>query len=159
MSDYRLLEGLFESHRCPAIFGPPRPKFRRHKQGIAYERRVGRELLSLSNKGYIGYLEHNPWFSFTDKCGTGQCCPDFIFQYKGDIVVVEVKHTWVAEAQGKLAELYCPVVGETYNCHTFGLVICRNTIFAAPKAYFTLGEALEKSPHLLHWPMTGRIMW
>jgi hypothetical protein len=135
------------------------------KQGLRYERRVGKELQSHVASGRFTRLEHNPWFTFTDAYGTANCSPDFVL-YGGAagptdpaVTIVEVKLTWVEVAIHKLNNLYGPVVSMALGLPALSLIICRNLTPESPPAENALGAALRSPYRLLHWPDIGHILW
>lgn len=155
--DFRLIHGLMSAQRCVAPHDASRGSNRSAKIGLRYERLVWKALEAVSE---FAHVEHNPWFSFTDMNGFGSCCPDFlVWHQRYGIIIIEVKLTWVPEALPKLQELYMPVVGLALNTVTAPLVICRTLIPQAPKASFSVEDALRGESPLLHWLGHGRIVW
>jgi hypothetical protein len=163
-ADYRIVD--VASLRAARL---GRPYYKAHgnslaaKNGLRYEKRVGKELEHMVKLGRLGKVEHNPWFTFVDKYGAGQCCPDFlIWDMPGDdgfVIIVEVKLTWIAEAPQKLYDLYQPVVSNALGVNVTSLVICRNTAPMAPQSHFSLREAIMSGSRLLQWPDNGRMIW
>lgn len=151
--------GLSGAHRARREFPKPKPSNPAAKLGIRYENRVGKELRRHVIPNRFTDLEHNPWFTFYDVYGVGNCCPDFLLWVNDRVIVVEVKLTWVEVALAKLDELYCPVISAALHCPVLPLVICRNATTNSPSAKFTLGEALISKNKLLQWPQTGHIQW
>lgn len=129
------------------------------KLGLQFERRVFRELAQLQLAGRIAKLEHNPWFAFADTNGPGLCCPDFLAQTDFGLTIIEVKLTWVEEAERKLRLLYLPVVARLFGKIPSTLVLCRRLADGAPAADVALSSALAKPSALLLWPSNGRIPW
>lgn len=157
--DYRMALGLTGAHRATREFPKPKPSNAAAKVGLMYERKIGRELGAFVKRGYLDDIEHNPWFTFYDSCGIGNCCPDFILTTPQGLIIVEVKLTWVEQALAKLNDLYLPVVSIALNAPVKPLVICRNVTPMAPRASYTLGDALTSREPLLHWPSSGHIQW
>lgn len=159
ISDFRPAIELCSAARATRQFPVPKPSNFAARIGLRYERRIGKELALHIASEHIDRVEHNPWFTFTDKYGSGNCCPDFIFWLQNVIVIVEVKLTWTEVAMRKLMELYCPVVATAFQCGVVPLVICRNLTLDAPAAKFSITDALSAELHLLHWPSIGHIQW
>jgi hypothetical protein len=159
MSDYRIAVGLTKAERARTRYAVPVPSSPAAKLGLTYERKIGRELVMHVNRGNFVKLEHNPWFTFYDSFGIGNCCPDFLLWGTSGIVVIEVKLTWVAEALDKLHELYCPVVSVALGIATRPLVICRSLTSETPKPQLTLRQATTGNGNLLLWPSNGHITW
>jgi hypothetical protein len=158
---FRLAAPPFSFTHRAAAHPLPRPNSAVAKAGLAYERQVKRQLERLAAQGYITEVIHNPWFTFCDSFGASVCAPDFVLLLAQEqrCVVVEVKRTWVPEAQAKLDGLYCPVVAATYAVPTKGIVICRHLTFEAPQAAHTLHGAIFGSRPLVHWPQIGPLLW
>lgn len=154
----RQILGLTTAERTRPRALPP-PSSAAAKLGLQFERRVLRELAQHKNAGRITKLEHNPWFAFADMAGLGLCCPDFLVQTDRGLTIVEVKLTWVEEAERKLRLLYAPVVAMIFGTKPSTLVLCRRLADGAPQADVALGAALAKPSALLLWPSNGRIPW
>jgi hypothetical protein len=138
----------------------PKPLSIAGKQGLRYENRVHKQLTWHCKVGHFVKVEHNPWFTFTDTYGPGQCAPDFLlWQEDGTVIIVEVKLTWVEVALHKLTDLYRPVVICATGAKALPLVICRNLVPSSPPGALTLREAFASPYRLLHWPDTGRMLW
>lgn len=130
------------------------------KMGLRYENRVEKELARHVAEGRFRRLEHNPWFTFSDQYGTANCSPDFLLHTEnGNIIIVEVKLTWVEVAIHKLNDLYNPVISAALDAPCYPLIICRNITPRAPKAELTLSRAIMSPFRLLIWPDNGRIPW
>lgn len=158
--DYRMALNLTSATRATREFPKPRPSNDAARVGLQYERRVGKELKYYQTRGKFVRVEHNPWFTFYDSCGMGNCCPDFLLWLDNKVIIVEVKLTWVEVAIHKLENLYGPVVGMALNMPTESLVICRNLAANAPRPKLTLSEALAAPTNpLLLWPTSARMPW
>lgn len=151
--------GMTGAHRARREFGVPKPSSVAAKLGLRYERKVGTELRRHILPSRFSDLEHNPWFTFYDVYGVGNCCPDYLLWDGDRVVIIEVKLTWVEVALAKLQELYCPVVSAALGCPVLPLVICRNISRGAPPAQLTLSAALMAEAKLLMWPDIGHILW
>jgi hypothetical protein len=106
----------------------PIPSSESAKQGLRYERAVVKKL-----RERFSFLEHNPWFTYTDELGfVNFCSPDILIHEPGSptAYIAEVKLTYTPEASKKLTEVYCPVVKLATGWDTAPLVIYRN---ATPK--------------------------
>ncbi len=158
-TDFRSVMGLIGAVRAESPWGKPRGSNPAAKLGLRYERRVHTELKRHLDLGHIIDLEHNPWFSFTDSCGTNYCCPDFILHAPRGVFVVEVKYTWVPSAVEKFRALYSPVCAHVAQEPVYSLIICKNMVPGAPKPRSSLGDALMYTESVLHWPANGRIPW
>lgn len=158
-TDYRIAVGLVRSERSRRHFPTPKPSNAAAKLGLAYERKVGKELAFHVTRGNFYKLEHNPWFTFYDIHGIGNCSPDYLLYLENGIVVVEIKLRWVDNALAKLEELYCPVVSNALGYPTRPLVICRYLSPSSPPAQVTLRHALRDQHKLMLWPANGHILW
>jgi hypothetical protein len=107
-------------------------------------------------------VEYNSWFAYVDSHGPGHCCPDAILTLPdGQIVVLEVKLSWVPEALPKLKGLYIPVLSHALGCDLQTLkplVLVRSTKPAAPQSSFYLTKALLLPEPLLLWLGQGHIV-
>lgn len=159
MSNYRTISGLLTAERTTAPFGKARGASLAQKDGLRYEKKVGKELFRHATAGRFVKVEHNPWFAFEDDFGPVRCSPDFLLHSPEGLVVVEVKLTWIEVAIFKINDLYIPVVELALGKKAFPLVICRNLTPSAPPAKHTLREALNSPQRLLHWPEIGGIVW
>jgi hypothetical protein len=159
LPDFRIALGLKAAGRATRAFPKPRPSNVAARNGLTYERRVGRELERHIAFGRFERIEHNPWFTFHDTFGTANCSPDFLLHVDGAIIVVEVKLTWVEVALAKLDDLYMPVIHAALGLPVCPLVICRNVTGLSPAPQLTLSAALKSDAKLLQWPMTGHILW
>lgn len=161
-ADYRILDHTdFCATKLARPTFQPKGNNAAAKRGLRYENRVGRELQRHVDRGRFVKLEHNPWFTYTDKYGTDHCSPDFLlWTEEEEVIIVEVKLSWVGMAMPKLLDLYCPVVTVATNADVaYPLVICRNITNEAPPAKHSLREALDSDHGLLHWPDNGHIIW
>jgi hypothetical protein len=162
-SEYRIVDlSALRASRCTAVFTKAKGQTNAAKSGLRYEKRVARELVTHATRGHFHSVEHNPWFTFDDSAGTGNCSPDFIVWPDADepeVLVIEVKLTWVEVAVHKLLDLYCPVVCAALGVRVQPLIICRNVSPASPPAKHTLREAMASCHALLHWPDNGHILW
>jgi hypothetical protein len=159
MSDYRLLHELADARRCRSLFTKAKPSNPAARLGIRYEKKVKSELTLHTNRGNFLEIEHNPWFEFEDKYGSGNCSPDVLLYLDHGVVVVEVKLRWVPVALNKLRDLYCPIVSAALNVPVPPLVICRYLAPEAPSASFSLREAITGKSRLLFWPANGHMPW
>lgn len=157
--DFRLPVGEMRAERALRAQVLPKPTSEAQKQGLRYERKVGKELLRHVTGGKLSGMEHNPWFTFYDKFGPGNCCPDFLLFFQRGIVIVEVKLTHVDVALAKLKDLYTPVVSCALGMPTLPLVICRNITPLSPTPCHSLFEAILSESKLLQWPSNGHILW
>jgi hypothetical protein len=91
-----------------------RPNFKRgqrmsqvQKAGLAYERRVARQAVRWWPKATI---QRNTWIRFEDSSGIRYCCPDLLIFGARNCWLLEVKLSFVEEAELKVKELYLPLV-------------------------------------------------
>ena len=158
-SDFRIVLGLIGAGRTTSPWGKPRGSNPAARLGLRYERQIKRELEHHATAGNLYHVDHNPWLTFTDTCGTSLCCPDFVIDSPLGATVVEVKLTWVPVAAEKLRSLYCPVVSCILGDRVRSLIIVKYMAFEAPKASYSLIDALRQPEGLLHWPGNGHIPW
>lgn len=151
--------GNYRAERATRNFSLPPPKRASAKDGLRYERKIGKQLEAHVAAERFLKLEKGPWFSFEDDYGAGNCCPDFLLHLPDSIIIVEVKLTWVEVAIHKLNDLYNPVVSVALGKPCFPLIICRNITPASPPAELTLSKALVSPFRILHWPEIGNIRW
>lgn len=160
LPDFRMAINVQSAERCGEVWPKSKGRTQAQKQGYRYENRVARELLAHANRGHFTRLEHNPWFSFRDIYGSGNCSPDFLLWIdQATVIIVEVKLTWVEVAAHKLAELYYPVITEALGVNAWPLIICRNLGPKSPKPKHSLREAMASEFRLLHWAELGTIPW
>jgi hypothetical protein len=130
--------------------------------GLRFEKQFAVELTNLNS----GTVERNPWFEYHDPEGVPHfCCPDLLWFPPlsvavtfGNVVVIEVKHTWVPEAQEKLTDLYLPIVRAVQSptmSDIRPLVVVKNLALGGPKGGFSLRESLQMSPPVLQWRGKG----
>jgi hypothetical protein len=158
-TDFPILHGLSHAERTVAKFTKQRGSNEAARDGLRYERKVGKELLRLTQAGCFNGLEHNPWFEFRIPAGLYSCSPDYILWSGDDAVVVEIKLTWVPIALRKLNDFYCPIIEKALGVKTIPLVICRNLTPAAPPSAITLRAALTGEHKLFHWAEVGQVLW
>src|SRR6266699_2435083 len=145
MNNIRQVSGLQWSE--PTSSGTlPKPRSIAAKNGIAYQKKVGRALTSAAIK-INSTLLSDPWFRFYDDNGRGQIVPDFILEMSDLNLIIEVKYTFTQEGVNKLQYLYMPVVKAALSkFRVRPLLICRNLIPAkemiGAKIISKLGEAL-----------------
>ena len=103
------------------------------RKGLTYEKRAGKELERLLGVGRS--LLVGPWFTYLDEnLWLRYCQPDFIYADKyGNIVVVEVKLTWVPEAIIKLRGLYGIVVQQIKCKKPRLMVLVKNLASGCPR--------------------------
>jgi hypothetical protein len=79
-------------------------------EGIAFQRRVHRELLE--PLGRFGPVYEEQWFRFSDTYGTHWCQPDGLVEFHDRVLVVEAKRSLRGQDSGmrQLRSLYRPVV-------------------------------------------------
>jgi hypothetical protein len=129
----------------------PEPTSIHAKNGLRYERKVVKAL----SKAYL--LSHNPWYFFEDMNGPGHIVPDAIIEYQDQLIIIEIKLTYTAEAIFKLRNLYCPVISYATNKETLPLVITKNLTSASPNPAFNVSSALINPEPLLHWLGKGNL--
>lgn len=112
-------DGLLEARRCgwPPRIGHPHPRRGSAKAaGLAYERSLA---------GALPGAVHGQWFQFRDAAGLGWCQVDVFVEGQREVLVMEVKYSWILEAHEKLERLYLPVVRMALGKPTLGLVVAR----------------------------------
>lgn len=100
--------------------------------------------------------KHGTWFEYYDSNGHGFCQPDLFLRVGEELVILEVKYTWVPEAYAQIEKLYRPVLEAAFGLKTHGVVVCKNLTPLAPKSTPSLEEAIRLSLRdrgfpLLHW--------
>lgn len=126
--------------------------------GLRYERHV-RDALGVWAKANDAKVEHNPWFSYIDKNGYGVCVPDLLLIFDDQVIVIEVKLTYVHEAITKLNGLYLPVVAKATGLKPLPLVIVKNLTLGSPQARDRLSAAICMTPPLMQYLGHSRIIW
>jgi len=159
VNDFRMAVGLRWAARTTPTFAKARGTTLAQKDGLRYEKKVGKELAKHVGAGHFIRLEHNPWFQFEDTYGASQCSPDFLLFGETELTIVEVKLTWVEAAIHKINDLYNPVISTALGRVAMPLLICRNLTKSSPPAVHRLSEALVSPYRLLHWPEIGGITW
>lgn len=153
-------QGLVEAHRCgwPPRIGHPRPRRGSAKAaGLAYERSLA---------GALPGAVHGQWFQYRDAAGLGWCQVDVLVEGQREVLVMEVKYSWVLEAHEKLERLYLPVVRMALEKPAVGLVVARRLDSEMKSAHVShsgdLGSALalaRQGRACLHWLGSGhRVM-
>lgn len=154
----------------------PRPGSPAAQAGLRFERQFAR---ALSKTGYL--VEHNPWFLVRQQMDSPYLpphipryaeqayCPDILFtpplslsKSLGDLIVIEVKRTYVLEAIEKLRAIYVPVVKKSMVDRKYtdvrALVVVQKLVPGSPHAAFTMREALALDPPLMQWIGTGPVV-
>lgn len=118
--------------------------------GVRYESSV---LKALSGHKAVG----GKWFEFWDKNGHGWCQPDIIIPGSKRVLVLEAKHSWVAEGHTQIDRLYRPVVESALGKEVVGIVVCKY-LREMPKETVVcsslreaLAKALEGAVVVLAW--------
>jgi hypothetical protein len=160
-SPYRVINNLSMASRRSPLWVNPKGNSTAAKNGLRYERKVGKELARFVQQSKFLSLEHNPWFYFEDEEGPGACSPDFLVWAPSQqfVYAVEVKLTWTEQATTKYLNLYLPVLTVALGVKVFPIFICRNLTSTSPKPLHTLSSALDGELRPLHWPEIGRIPW
>jgi hypothetical protein len=160
-SDYRMADTVVSAARLGKAYYKPHAVGAAALRGLRYERRVLRELQRHVHLGHFLKVEHNPWFTFTDRYGTNQCSPDYLLWLSArEAIIIEAKLTWVEVAAQKLVDLYLPVVFAALDdVSVMPLVICRNVVPSCPPVEHTLRAALDSEARILHWPDVGHMLW
>lgn len=102
--------------------------------GRRYEAAVARQLGSDATRGQ--------WWTFRDANGPGLCQTDLIIPGDTWIVVLECKHTWIADGMMQLQYLYLPVVGMATGKRVVGIQVCKHLV---PYAHSEVCESLEEA--------------
>ena len=153
-----MIRGTLESaSRCMPRFAKARGNNPAAVLGLRYERHVEKAL----RQSVKGTIEHNPWFSFTDRSGLHFCYPDFVLTTDDGILVIEVKYTYTPAAIDQLKKLYLPVVKKIYDQETYGLILCKNLTPDVLRTVDYLSDAFVMPGAIptLQWLDRGRIPW
>lgn len=142
----------------------PRPRSRGVKAlGRRYEAAVARQLGSEATRGQ--------WWTYRDAHGPGLCQTDLVIPGASWVVVLECKHTWIAEGMDQLHYLYLPVVGMATGKRVLGVQVCKHMVPYASGAIFTdLESAVEAAKETwrqkaitrcvtLHWRGVGPLVY
>lgn len=116
--------------------------------GLRYERSLGKML----PKSWLA----GQWWEFEDAEGLGVCQTDFWWTGLMQTgLVLEVKYTWVPEAETQLTKLYIPVMELALGRSIRGIVVCRTLTREAPRAHGRLADAIAATlgakPPVWHW--------
>lgn len=160
-TDFRLVEpSKLSAKRAMRDMRVPKGTSIAQKAGLRYENRVRKQLGIHVTAGRFCSLEHNPWFTFSDPFGSGACCPDFLlWPSENQVIIVEVKLTWVFSAVRKSVELYKPVVERALGVQSIPLIIVRNLTPDSPPASHSLREALRSNTKVLQYFDNGAMLW
>ena len=147
---HRKIRGLISAQPCakPTFADGRRPRGRKGA-GISYERTVQKAFVA---GGW--QCRANLWFEFEDARGYGQCSPDLVLAWQGQLIVVECKLTDVIEARSQILELYKPVLEYVTQKKVWGVVVSKNLTPYSTQVVASIGEALlqlETGIPLLHW--------
>lgn len=134
----------------PLVVPKPRPRRGSAKAlGLAYERALAEALGDGAQRGV--------WWEFEDAAGRGWCQTDLIVE-GAQVLVLEVKYSWLLEAHEKLAQLYVPVVQMALGKPAFGLVVARRLMPGIRQAGIIYCSDLKLAaahakfrPACLHW--------
>lgn len=113
----RSVKGLVFARWCdkPRFASAIRKTRGSRKRGLQYERRVTDELTELYAD--VAEVHCNRWLEFQDDRGPGLASPDCVIvptDPAKPIVIVEVKLSWKAGVQSKLALIYGRLIKEIY---------------------------------------------
>lgn len=122
--------------------------------GIAYEKRVGRQIRA--EFGDSWEIKTSQWIEFEDSQGSGWACPD-LYMIRDDLVVcVESKLTQTKAAERQLLKLYLPLLLRIYARKVVCVQSCRNLITAPEKEITKLQEIID-NPRIGMWTWYNRI--
>lgn len=153
-----MIRGTLESvSRCTPRFTKSKGNNPAARLGISFEKKVDKAL----KQSVKSPIEHNPWFSFTDRTGLNFCSPDFVLPLEESVVVIEVKYTYTPAAIDQLKKLYLPVVRKIYDRDAFGLILCKNLTPEVDRTIDYLSDVLSLGGIIptLQWLGVGRIPW
>lgn len=155
----REIHGLLDAQKCSAL-SFPKTKDPKMQKGLVYEKKVTKAL-NLTAKKCGAKCESQTWFKYFDRQGLGYCAIDNLFTFGDQTLVIEVKYTWVSEAEEKLFKLYLPVVFGSNNFRARPLIICRNITPTTPPRINSLSQALKSFEFVpvFQWLGTGAIPW
>lgn len=118
------------------------------KAGLAYQKRIGKFLLSPSN----WVVDSGPWFAFTDSSSSRHYCqPDFLLLDQGNAtcIIVEVKIRWTDAAWWQLERLYVPVLQRVYpHLSLLRVCVCRSydPAIRAPEEVNLCDDLMDAKP-------------
>lgn len=138
----------------------PRVTNELQRNGLRYQKRVTQALAAICSRRGAKFFPE-PWFEFSDSNGRGQIAPDAIIIFGDQIIVIEVKTTYVPIAITKLEGLYVPLVTLTTSGRLYGLVICKNITPDAAHLIDRLTDTFRHSAStpVLQWLGHGPILW
>jgi len=122
---YRAIREIRELSWARFLDSPP-SKHRRSKTpdwaktGLAYEKRVGRELRTLLGPEQV--LLSGKWIAFCDAHGRGLAQPDFLVVEPQRVFVFEVKLSHSLDARVQLQKLYGPLAASLFPERACALV-------------------------------------
>ena len=127
-----------------------------NRLGLTYENNVFKSLKKQFTPRGIS-IKHNAFFQYQFEGESVRwCSPDVLINFGNEIIVIEVKLTWVEGAMIKLVGLYCPVVSVAHGGRKCCPVVVTKTLTSeAPTASLSLTDAIQ-STALLHWPICNR---
>lgn len=122
-------------------------------RGLAYERRVGRELL---RRNYP--VESSAWFRYKDALGTAHCEVDHLLVLPKVVVLVECKLTQSDQGVLQLLQLYAPVASHYYGLPLVLVLACKHL---SPLAGRTapVPHEVEDFDDVVDSPSRGVYLW
>ncbi len=153
-NEVRRIRGLrWAELRDTGPFPYQKPRKRAQKDGLAYEKKVGRTLKRmLRDEQLEGELRLSQWILFVDDNGTGWAQPDAYILMPDRILLIECKLTQSDVATPQLLSLYLPLLRKIYNLPIVCLQVCHNLRYV-PK------RLVEGPEELLANPGPGVFVW
>lgn len=130
----------------------PRPAKAIQRAGLALEKKFLKQALKFCPPSFE--FEHNPHFGYNLDGKEKFCIPDLLITDKNDLVnviVVEIKQTFVPLALTKLQTLYCPIVSKALSKVARPLVVCLHLSPGAPPASGRILDAVKREYPLYQW--------
>lgn len=106
-----------------------KPNFKKQRQtaaqkrGITYERKIAKILREIYEPE--AEVQHGPWLEFEDAKGWGICQPDVLIlptDVAKPLLLIEIKLTHKPEAEGKLRNVYKPLISKLYPTRKIRIV-------------------------------------
>jgi hypothetical protein len=145
------LNNLTHAKQCPVPCIALNKKYTlAQANGIRFEKKV---FNSLSR--FFNHIEHNPWFEYRNNSEFAYCSPDILIKFDNILLIIEVKLTWVKEAQEKLDLFYRPIITKANPDFdpdfVKTLVIVKNLTPESPEDSSIWSKALDLDKPLLFW--------
>ena len=134
-------------------FKKSRPRRSALKRGLAYEKKVTRELKRQVHDGRLeGELFIGQWIQFSDQYGISWAQPDAYILMENRILLLEAKLTQADSAVPQLLSLYLPLLRSIYELPILCIQVCRNLRYVPRKL-------VESPQEVLQNPGPGVFVW